>query len=103
MWAELHRSGITHVVTKACQELKGVGFVKVHEDPVYRVYRVTLSKSARRLEAGSPTCTTGKFRGALEKQCTLPSFLFNPRDPCVCVAYTYRSYLVLRPQPLLHD
>lgn len=43
MWAELHRSGITHVVTKADQELKGSGFLKVHED---RVYRVTSLKSA---------------------------------------------------------
>ena len=43
MWAELKCSGITHVVTKADQELKGSGFLKVHED---RVYRVTSLKSA---------------------------------------------------------
>ncbi|MCI0354293.1 MAG: hypothetical protein L0099_04520, partial [Acidobacteria bacterium] len=39
--AELKRSGITHVVTKTGQELKGSGFVQVHEDRVYRVYRAT--------------------------------------------------------------
>ncbi|MCI0625401.1 MAG: hypothetical protein L0387_27770 [Acidobacteria bacterium] len=44
--AELKRSGITHVVTKAGQELKGSEFVQVHEDPVYRLYRATSPKSA---------------------------------------------------------
>ncbi|MCI0463303.1 MAG: hypothetical protein L0Z62_40670 [Gemmataceae bacterium] len=38
---ELRDQGVTHVIVPAKQELTGAGFHQVHEDPCYRVYRLT--------------------------------------------------------------